>query len=238
MHFCANATANCVSCPPLQTCGVRTAAAQRLDAPGDGGRDRQQPLAATRIKRGTDVDFGALTRAYLLGLQNSGALTVQYGTEVRDLKRLRRTQGDWQLFLSGPSGRREVRSPFVFLGAGGGALPLLQRSGIPEAADFAGFPVSGPEVAGTPAGQRQRAKVAARQRWRPLAGAPSRHALDRWAAPLLFGPFAGFSSSSRVLLICLLSASHQSAADAAGGHHQYRSGEISDQSIAPEPIAA
>ena len=110
------------------------------------GRDLKQPVAATRISRGTDVDFGALTRAYLLPLQRSGALTIQYGTDVRDLKRLRRpdmTEGDWQVILDGPSGRRELRTPFVFLGAGGGALPLLQRSGIPEAGDFAGFPVSG-----------------------------------------------------------------------------------------------
>jgi len=162
------------------------------------GRDRQQPLAATRIKRGTDVDFGALTRAYLLGLQNSGALTVQYGTEVRDLKRLRRTQGDWQLFLSGPSGRREVRSPFVFLGAGGGALPLLQRSGIPEAADFAGFPVSGLWLVcgDTQLAQRQRAKVYGKA----AVGAPPMsvpHLDTRWIdgqRSLLFGPFAGFSS--------------------------------------------
>ena len=95
------------------------------------GRDLKQPVAATRIERGTDVDFGALTRAYLLPLQASGALTVQYGCEVRDLKRLRKsdmTEADWQLILKGPSGRREVRAPFVFLGAGGGALPLLQLS--------------------------------------------------------------------------------------------------------------
>ena len=51
------------------------------------GRDPTQSVAATRIERGTDVDFGALTRAYLLPLQSSGALTVQYGTEVSNLKR-------------------------------------------------------------------------------------------------------------------------------------------------------
>ena len=31
----------------------------------------------------------------------------------------------------------------MFLGAGGAALTLLQKSGIPEAYGFAGFPVSG-----------------------------------------------------------------------------------------------
>jgi malate dehydrogenase (quinone) len=165
------------------------------------GRDPTQAVAATRIERGTDVDFGALTRAYLLLLQRSGALTVQYGTQVRDLQRLRRpdmTEGDWRVVLDGPSGRREVQAPFVFLGAGGGALPLLQRSGIPEAADFAGFPVSGlwlvcnnPDLA-----QRHHAKVYGKA----AVGAPPMsvpHLDTRWIEgqrSLLFGPYAGFSS--------------------------------------------
>ena len=81
------------------------------------GRDPQQPVAATRIERGTDVDFGALTRAYLLPLQNTGALTILYGTDLRDLKRLRRsdmTEADWRLDLNGPSGRSEVRAALCF----------------------------------------------------------------------------------------------------------------------------
>ena len=162
------------------------------------GRNLRQTVVGTRIERGTDVDFGALTRAYLLPLQASGALTVQYGTDVRDLKRLRRSGGDWQVFLSGPSGRREVRTPFVFLGAGGGALPLLQRSGIPEAADFAGFPVSGLWLVCSDGllAEQQRAKVYGKA----AVGAPPMsvpHLDTRWIngrRSLLFGPFAGFSS--------------------------------------------
>ena len=71
------------------------------------------------------------------------------------------TEADWRVVLKGPSGKKEVRAPFVFLGAGGGALPLLQRSGIPEAADFAGFPVSGLWLVCGDAqlADRQRAKV-------------------------------------------------------------------------------
>ena len=165
------------------------------------GRDPQQPVAATRIERGTDVDFGALTRAYLQPLQNSGALTIWYGTEVLDLNRLRRTdmtEADWRLELSGPSGRSEIQAPFVFLGAGGGALPLLQRSGIPEAIDFAGFPVSGLWLVcnNTALAEQQRAKVYGKA----AVGAPPMsvpHLDTRWIdgqRSLLFGPFAGFSS--------------------------------------------
>jgi malate dehydrogenase (quinone) len=126
---------------------------------------------------------------------------VQYGTEVSNLKRLRRpnmTEGDWRVITKGPSGRREVRAPFVFLGAGGGALPLLQRSGIPEADDFAGFPVSGLWLVCNDAAlaEQQRAKVYGKA----AVGAPPMsvpHLDTRWMdgrRSLLFGPFAGFSS--------------------------------------------
>ena len=165
------------------------------------GRDRQQAVAATRIARGTDVDFGALTRAYLAELQADGALEVAYATEVSDLKRSRRkdmTEGNWRVVLRGPQGRQVVQTPFVFLGAGGGALPLLQRSGIPEAADFAGFPVSGLWLVcgDVELADRQRAKVYGKA----AVGAPPMsvpHLDTRWIdgrRSLLFGPFAGFSS--------------------------------------------
>lgn len=165
------------------------------------GRSCDQPLALTRVKRGFDVDFGSLTRALLAPLQGSGALQILYGTVVKGLKRERTpamTSGDWRIQLQGPSGGREVQAPFVFLGAGGGALPLLQNSGIPEAADFAGFPVSGqwlvcqrPDLV-----DRHFAKVYGKA----AVGAPPMsvpHLDSRWIdgkRSLLFGPYAGFSS--------------------------------------------
>ncbi len=165
------------------------------------GRQGREPVAATRIGRGTDVDFGTLTRAYLATLQSSGAVEVLYGTTVSKLRRCRdgaMAEGDWRLELRGPSGRRQVAAPFVFLGAGGGALPLLQSSGIQEAADYAGFPVSGqwlvcndPQLA-----QHHHAKVYGKAK----VGAPPMsvpHLDTRWIdgqRSLLFGPYAGFSS--------------------------------------------
>ena len=165
------------------------------------GRRPGQQIAATRIERGLDLDFGALTRALLLPLQTAGALQVVYGTSVQGLKRPlteSMTRCDWQLDLRGPSGRSKVQAPFVFLGAGGGALPLLQSSGIPEAADYAGFPVSGQWlVCGEPAlVQRHHAKVYGKAK----VGAPPMsvpHLDTRWIdgkRSLLFGPYAGFSS--------------------------------------------
>lgn len=165
------------------------------------GRSGDQALAATRIKRGLDVDFGSLTRALLAPLQGSGALKICYGTVVKGLKRQRTeamTSGDWGIQLQGPSGSWQVQTPFVFLGAGGGALPLLQNSGIPEAADFAGFPVSGQWLVCQRADlvDRHFAKVYGKA----AVGAPPMsvpHLDSRWIdgkRSLLFGPYAGFSS--------------------------------------------
>ncbi len=36
-----------------------------------------------------------------------------------------------------------IDAKYVFIGAGGGALKLLQKTGIPEADNYAGFPVGG-----------------------------------------------------------------------------------------------
>jgi malate dehydrogenase (quinone) len=157
-------------------------------------RDASQMVSATRIERGTDVDFGSLSRAYLQALRDQGALELSYKTTVLDLKRA----GGWLLKLRSPGGDRQVQAPFVFLGAGGGALPLLQRSGIPEARVYAGFPVSGQWlVCGRPQlVERHHAKVYGKA----SVGAPPMsvpHLDTRWIdgrRSLLFGPFAGFSS--------------------------------------------
>ena len=159
------------------------------------GRDSQMAVAATRIERGTDVDFGALSRSLFAPLQASGALDLVFGTSVSDLKR--NAEG-WELQLRGPSGRCVVTTPFVFLGAGGGALPLLQRSGIPEAAAYAGFPVSGQWLvcSDTHLSEHHFAKVYGKAK----VGAPPMsvpHLDSRWIngkRSLLFGPYAGFSS--------------------------------------------
>ena len=105
------------------------------------GRKRTQAIAATRIVGGTDVDFGSLTHSLLDGL-------VAHGAELKLEHRvtgLKRKDGAWRI-----TGRRDVGNTpfeltarFVFVGAGGAALNLLQRSGIPEIRGYGGFPISG-----------------------------------------------------------------------------------------------
>ncbi len=160
------------------------------------GRSPEEPVAATRMVTGTDVDYGALTRAMLDALARRSGFSVTYRSRVEGLRR----EGDrWSVRLKDAQGRtRDVSAGFVFLGAGGGALRLLQRSGIPEAKGFGGFPVSGIWLRCDEPGvvERHDAKVYGKA----SVGSPPMSVphLDRrhidGGRSLLFGPYAGFTT--------------------------------------------
>ena len=101
-----------------------------------------EPIAATKIDAGTDVNFGELSRQLLgwLGTQDNGRVFTGHR-----VTQLRRAGAVWELAVrdieSGES--RRVRAPFVFIGAGGGTLPLLQATGLPVARGLAAFPIAG-----------------------------------------------------------------------------------------------
>jgi malate dehydrogenase (quinone) len=104
------------------------------------GRSGNEPIAATRIESGTDVDFGAITRQLVAGLEKAGA-AVALGTEVTSLKR---SAGGWRVRAKSKSGQlTSFDAAFVFVGAGGWALKLLQKAGIPEVDGYGTFPVGG-----------------------------------------------------------------------------------------------
>jgi len=161
------------------------------------GRDASEEVAATRMRTGTDVDYGALTKDLLDSLSDKEGFSIYFFQRVQDLRR----DGDrWSVQIrdekSGASW--DVRAKFVFLGAGGGSLRLLQKSGIPEGRGYAGFPVSGvwlrcdnPEVS-----SRHDAKVYGKASvGSPPMSVPhldTRHVEGK--VSLLFGPYAGFST--------------------------------------------
>jgi malate dehydrogenase (quinone) len=160
------------------------------------GRTSDEPIAATKIDSGTDVNFGALTRMLFEHLQSQN-VEMNYKHSVEDIKRT--SDGLWKLKVRNmDSGTVEYHTAkFVFIGGGGGSLPLLQKTGIPESKQIGGFPVSGlfmvcnnPEVAA-----KHHAKVYGKAK----VGAPPMsvpHLDTRYIdnqKTLLFGPFAGFS---------------------------------------------
>lgn len=152
-----------------------------------------QKLAATWVKYGTDVDFGALTRNMVESLKKHSNFELLLGQSVEDLKQ--QSNGRWRVRMGDGT---SIDTGFVFLGAGGGALPLLQKSGIPESKGYGGFPVSGQWlVCNNPDIARQHyAKVYGRA---PLGAPPMSvpHLDTRIIAgkpALLFGPYAGFTT--------------------------------------------
>ncbi|MET0327748.1 MAG: malate dehydrogenase (quinone) [Luteimonas sp.] len=107
------------------------------------GRDPAQKIAATWMPLGTDVNFGVITRQLTQGLQRSPNFGLHLRHEVRKLQR--EADGNWTVAVHDlASGQtRSIRAKFVFVCAGGAALKMLQHSGIPEAANYGGFPVGG-----------------------------------------------------------------------------------------------
>src|SRR5262249_50830183 len=107
------------------------------------GRAADEQVAATRIITGADVDYGSLTRTLVRHLAGMKGFTVHYSHRVTHISR--EPGGRWRIDMKNEHGgdTRSARAKFVYLGAGGGALLLLEKSGIPEGRGYGGFPVSG-----------------------------------------------------------------------------------------------
>jgi len=160
------------------------------------GRLKSQKIAATRMPAGTDIDFGSLTRQLMDYLVAHGA-TINLEHRVDNITR--RKDGLWELKLRRDIGLtpEKATARFVFVGAGGGALRLLQRSGIKEIRGFGGFPVSGEflRTDNQELVERHKAKVYGKA----AVGSPPMSVphLDLrvvdGAGSLMFGPYAGFS---------------------------------------------
>jgi malate dehydrogenase (quinone) len=162
------------------------------------GRDKGQKVAATRMAIGTDVNFGTLTRTMVKNLTEKKGMALHLRHEVKDIKR--GADGIWNVTVKDLAGDKlqTVRAKFVFVGAGGGSLPLLEKSGIPEAKGYGGVPVGGqflvttnPELV-----NQHHAKVYGKA----SVGSPPMSVphLDTriidGKKTLLFGPFATFST--------------------------------------------
>ncbi|WP_256739466.1 malate:quinone oxidoreductase, partial [Cronobacter sakazakii] len=162
------------------------------------GRDPKQKVAATWTPVGTDVNYGEITRQLVGSLKKTSNFKLETSSEVTDFKR--NADNSWHVTITDVNSGKEhaVDAKYVFIGAGGGALKLLQKTGIPEADNYAGFPVGGsflvsenPEIA------RQYGEKVYGQ---ASVGAPPMsvpHLDARFLdgkRVVLFGPFATFST--------------------------------------------
>lgn len=161
-------------------------------------RDCSEKVAATRIAHGSDVNFGRIARAFTRYLREQADFELKLNINVTDLKK--QADGRWKVMVEDLNleQRKPLYAKFVFLGLGGGALPLLQKSKIPECEGYGGFPVSGqwlvcrkPEIVA-----QHHAKVYGKA---PVGSPPMSvphldlRVLEDGKA-LLFGPFAGFTT--------------------------------------------
>lgn len=162
------------------------------------GRAPSQGVAATRMEIGTDVNFGSLTRCLFKHLETLPGVHMNFNHEVEDIDR--NDSGPWRLKVRDDvfGQTRKLYAKFIFIGAGGGSLPLLLSSGIPESKGYGGFPVSGQwlKCINDAVIKQHHAKVYGKA----AVGSPPMSVphLDtrmiRGRRELLFGPYAGFST--------------------------------------------
>ena len=161
-------------------------------------RQSKDPVAATRMEMGTDVNFGALTRSLFKQLEKMPGVTMHYHSETLDIDPHKK--GGWEVIVRNllHQQKESCRSKFVFLGAGGATLSLLKKAEIKERNGYGGFPVSGLwlKCNNDELIQQHQAKVYGKA----SVGSPPMsvpHIDTRiidGRKELLFGPFAGFST--------------------------------------------
>ena len=155
------------------------------------------PIAATKMDGGTDVNFGVIARKLLAWLAGQPGCGIASNHRVVDLEKV---TGGWEVSIRdlATGQMRRNRAKFVFVGAGGGSLHLLQKSGIAESKGLGGFPIGGqwlvcdnPEIV-----KKHQAKVYGQA----LDAAPTMavphldtRVLDG-RKTLLFGPFAAWTT--------------------------------------------
>lgn len=155
----------------------------------------QEPVAISWTDSGTDVNFGALSQQFFAHAEKSGT-EIRYGHEVTNIKR----DGNfWKVTCKNThtGDKSIVRARFVFVGAGGYALDLLRKAGVPEVRGYAGFPISGAWLRTT--NQELVAQHKAKVYGKAKVGAPPMSVphLDLRVVDgkesLLFGPFGGWT---------------------------------------------
>lgn len=162
------------------------------------GRDLSEPIAATKMDVGTDVNFGKIARGMIDYLEKRENVAVYLGHEVNEFSK--QQDGRWKIDIENNSTSEvsEIFADYVFIGAGGGTLPLLEKANIEESQGYGGFPVSGQFLRCT--NEEVISKHVAKVYGKAAVGSPPMsvpHLDTRMIdgqRSLFFGPYAGFST--------------------------------------------
>jgi len=158
-------------------------------------RSPDDKVAATKIESGTDVNYQAVTESMAVWLEQQDKVSIDYRTHVRRVHKS--PTGRWLVEAVRDDEAVQYKADVLFVGAGGGAFPLLKQSHIPDRKRFAGFPVGGRFLL-APITEEQAKEYSAKTYGKAKVGAPPMSVphLDLRAANgrhyLLFGPFATF----------------------------------------------
>lgn len=157
-------------------------------------KNRTNKAAATKVNTGTDVNFGKLTELLIHSSLLRG-VKLFYNCNVNKISR---SSEGWKIRYKNRKRNKTIDSKFVFIGAGGGALLLLEKTGIPESKGYGGFPISGQWLVCRNQSIVEQHEVKAYGK--ASGGAPpmsvphlDTRIIDN-KKELLFGPFAGFST--------------------------------------------
>ncbi len=106
-------------------------------------RSSSEKIATTRMELGTEVNYGVLTRTFFKILEEKFDTPVFTMHEVEDVDPTK--SEDWLVKIKNLETKEKIHcdAEHIFIGAGGGALPLLQKVEIEEKEGYGGFPVSG-----------------------------------------------------------------------------------------------
>lgn len=162
------------------------------------GRSSELPVAATFMKHGTDVNFGALTKDMIAFQKQQSHVNTHFETQAYDLEK--QVDGRWKVFFKDLKTNKKfsIVTKFVFVGAGGASILLLEKSKIPEGKHYGGFPISGQWLICKD--EKLIEKHQAKVYGKASVGAPPMsvpHLDTRYIngkKALLFGPYAGFST--------------------------------------------
>ncbi|MEZ4802843.1 MAG: malate dehydrogenase (quinone) [Gelidibacter sp.] len=106
-------------------------------------RHEDEIMAASRIERGCEMNFGELTKQLYTILETKFDTKVQCNNEVLDIDPDENIEWFVEVKNRQTKEHTYLDAQHVFIGAGGGALLLLQKVEIDEKDGYGGFPVSG-----------------------------------------------------------------------------------------------
>lgn len=105
--------------------------------------DLKDDIAMTRINYGSDVDFESLSHQMLKILSTNKKFSIHVNHEIKSISQADDKTWDIKIYCAKSKKVISVNAKFIFIGAGGSTIHLLQKSNIKNQIGYAGFPVNG-----------------------------------------------------------------------------------------------